>query len=114
MSQITHLLVDTCNLQRKVPVSLGGGRFREDYTTFATPAVRISSSRGGSERTPAEQQVTYAYFVGYFEPDQDVKRDDKLIVLSGTHEGRMFRVMGTTDPSLVHHRRVTLEEIQRG
>lgn len=114
---VTHLLIHTGTIQRVTPVDQGHGRWLEtpvDLYTNTRCRVQVASTR---ERLIAKQEQTLAKHVGYFEPGTDIKRGDMLVNVTredGTLDPVNYRVTGLHHPSIAHHVKVELEEVQKG
>lgn len=115
---VSHLLIDTCDVSRVVRVEVGPGRWNDTPTIVqsGTPCrIHILSAR---ERVNAAREEADATHAGFFEPDNDIGREDEI-----THTERegvavappvRYRVLARTLPSKAHHVRVTMQEIQAG
>lgn len=115
MSRVTHLLVHRGTLTRTTRTEAGPGRWTEAPATVgANVACRVHGV-SGRDLLYAQQLQTKASHVGYFEPDQSVVVDDDVLVTSGPgFVGKTFRVTALVPPSLDHHLKVLLEEVQHG
>lgn len=113
---VSHLLIDTCNVIRDAEVAAPGNRWVKTPTVHQASApcrIHVLSAR---ERWNADQEQTEATHAAFFEPDNDVRRDDFLEHL--TREGVpvdppvRYRVISRNLPSKAHHVKVVLQEIQ--
>jgi len=113
---IDHLLVHRADVERISPVDLGSGRFRDDYAPLHSGILFRLSMGSSREQTEAQQWVTYYGPVGYLQPGVDIAREDvvtNIVLENGTIDTRRYRVTGVNNPSLQHHTRGMLEEIQK-
>jgi hypothetical protein len=115
---ITHLLVDTATINRLKESVTGPGRFFKDYVPIAVGINFRIFTANAREQAMALQMRMNLTHTAYLEPDQDIAKDDQVVWL--THGGNdvippvIMRVIGIIDPSLVHHRKIQLEEIAIG
>jgi len=114
MSEVTHLLIHTVDVQRTTRTNQGHGRWLDVPTPLHTDMAFRISSLSAAEREVAEQLKTYATHAGYAEPDSNIARGDLILPSSFPWEGRTFRVVARIDPSKPHHVKVLLELIQQG
>jgi hypothetical protein len=113
---ITHLLVDTAMVQRLQEIPRGSGRFEKAYVTIASEIAFREFVASAKEQAMAMQLRMNLTHTGYCEPDQDVAKDDQLVLLTksgNTVAPRYFRVIGIPNPSLPHHQKLQLEEISQ-
>jgi hypothetical protein len=110
MSEITHLLIHTVDVQRNTPVSLGEGKFRDEFNMLhAGMAFRVAAM-SASEITTAQQLKTYSTHNGYGEPGIDIARGDRVV-----HGSDVYHVTAVLIPSVqTHHTKVTLQKIDKG
>jgi hypothetical protein len=113
---ISHLLVHRADVERIVPVSLGNGRYRDDYAAHLS-GIKFRLSQGSSsEQTEGQQWITRYGPVGYALPDADIKRMDivtNIVREDGTTDTERYRVTGVHRPSLTQHIRIGLEVVQK-
>lgn len=115
---VTHLLIDTCDVERDLEVAVGGGRWVKQPTIVQSGTICRINVLTARERWNADQEQTEATHAGYFEPDNDIARDD--FVIHTTKEGVAvsppirYRVLSRNLPSKAHHVKVVLQEIQQG
>jgi len=117
MSRVTHLLIHTVDIQRIMRVSQGRGVFTDVPTTVLYGVAFRVAGASSTEKTKAEQLKTYASHVGYGEPDLDIQRGDVVVNVireDGTMDPSNYRVTGEVPPSIRHHTKVLMEEIQKG
>ena len=107
MSGVTHLLIHRTTLQRKRPVDLGAGRFRDAFVDVAVNIRMRVWSMGGQDAVLAQQLRVQANAVCYFEPDQEVQPDDEF-----EHDGQRYRVTARVKPSKPHHLKTLCYTVQ--
>jgi hypothetical protein len=114
---VSHLLIDTCNVERSAEVESTPGRWTKTpaIVQVGTPCrIHVLAAR---ERWNADQEQTEATHAGYFEPSNDVGRDD--VVIHVTKQGAAvsppirYRVISRNLPSKAHHVKVVMQEIQQ-
>ena len=114
MSRVTHLLIHEGTLVRIVRTESGPGRWADVPTPIASVACRIHGVTG-KDALFAQQLQVKASHVAYFEPDQSVVVQDELHpTIAPGFEGKVFRVTALAPPSIDHHLKAYLEEVQRG
>lgn len=115
---VTHLLIDTCDVVRDDETSVAGGRWVKTPTIVQTGTLCRIHVLSARERWNADQEQTEATHAAFFEPDNDIARDD--FVIHTTKEGEpvtppiRYRVLSRNLPSKAHHVKVVLQEIQQG
>lgn len=114
---VTPILVDRADVQRPGIESFARGQAnRKPLPHLHGIPFRLHAA-SARERITAEQQKTYCTHVGYARPDADIRRDDVVtgvVRADGTVDPGEYRVTARLPPSLPHHLKLALEEIQRG
>lgn len=105
---ILHLLNKSSAVWRNTPVSDGQGGWTDTRSQVATLPVRVSPA-SASERLAAAQESARVTHNGYYEPGADVQRGDEWRIGSESYE-----VIATLPPSIAHHGKAQLEQIQPG
>jgi len=108
-TSVTHLLIHTVSTYRNAQHEVSAGRWEKEPTLHLSNIAFRVAGASGAERQTAQQLKTYATHAGYGEPDIDIKRDDIVV-----KDGVSYRVVALVLPSIAHHTKVLLEEIQRG
>jgi hypothetical protein len=113
VSRFSHLATVHVEILRISSTNLGRGKWQDGYVS-STPSVgaRIAPA-GATEMKRAEQMQVRATHVLYTEPDAAVRVLDDVLELDGPLAGRRFRVTGLLPPSVPHHLKALLEEVQR-
>jgi hypothetical protein len=114
---ITHLLVDTATVARLMEISKGSGRWEKNTVPVSVGInFRVFTASAG-DLALAQQLRMGMTHTGYCEPDQDVAKDDVIVLTAKSGQEvapQFFRVTGILDPSLIHHRKLALEQIVTG
>lgn len=114
---ISHLLVDTVTVQRLLEINRGSGRWEmSPVDKYVGINFRVFTA-GANEIALGQQLKMKVTHTGYCEPDQDIAKDDEIVLLtkSGmTVEAQRFKVLGVVDPSLQHHRKLLMEQLLVG
>jgi hypothetical protein len=105
-----ELLPLRVTLLRKDPVETSPGRWSDNYQPHLTEVPFRIWGMSDRELWTAAQEKTYVTHVAYGLPGLDIRRDD----LVDTVDGKRYRVRAVRPPSLPHHVKIMLEEIQRG
>lgn len=117
MSRVSHLLIHTCDIQRKTRTQVSPGKWQETYATvYSNVRCRVFCA-SATERMAAQRLETLTSDTGYLEPDQDIVRDDQLANVrreDGTVDPVNYRVTGVNKPSIAHHTKLGLQNIARG
>jgi hypothetical protein len=109
---ITHLLNRIGDVRRNVtPADDGDGGTIAAFTSVGSLPCRRSPA-GARELAIAAQLQVKATHVLYCDPDTLAVQLDDEIVLDG--EAWIYAVRGFVPPSLPHHRKILVEELQRG
>ncbi len=114
---VTHLLIDTCDVERATDVQSTPGRWTKEPAIVQVGTLCRIHVLSARERWNADQEQTEATHAGFFEPDNDVERDD--VVIHRTKQGVdvsppiRYRVISRNIPSKAHHVRVVMQEIQQ-
>ena len=109
---ITHLLNRVGDVQRNLtPLDDGEGGAADSFSSVGTLPCRRSPA-GARELAIAAQLQVKATHVLYCDPDSVALQLGDQISLDG--EAWIYRVTGFLPPSKPHHRKVLVEEMQRG
>lgn len=115
---ITHLLVDTATVTRLLEISRGSGRWEKNTVPIAVGINFRVFTANAREKALAQQLRMVLTHTGYCEPDQDVAKDDVIVLLTKSgatiSPTQFFRVTGIMDPSLPHHRKLAMEQVLIG
>jgi hypothetical protein len=84
MSQISRHLTLIGNLQRNVPAATSTGGFADDYETVHEGVPCRISQPGKQRAVIGGQAVADLNPVVLFEPDLDVRDQDRLVITGGT------------------------------
>lgn len=109
MRALTHLLNQRVTLERKTRTPDGQGGYAEVYADVGTVPTRIHAASASDREVGARLEAVVtkiAYVTGGF----DVRRDDRLVL----GPGRYAYVVAVLDPSVAQHRKLLLDERQRG
>jgi hypothetical protein len=114
---VDHLLIHLADVQRKDAVDLGHGQYRDDMVTYLAAIKFRLSARSQSEKKQAKQRVAEGTHMGHALPGTDIRVHDvitNVVREDGSIDTKRYRVTGVHVPSIQHHLRLTLEEIQVG
>lgn len=115
MSRVTHLLIHRATLNRIVRVEAGPGRWTDTPTVVAAGVACRIHGVSGRDLLYAQQLQVKASHIAYFEPDQSVVVQDDLVPTTAPgFVGKTFRVTALVPPSIDHHLKALLEEVQLG
>lgn len=106
---VAHLLNRRVTLERKTRTPDGQGGYTETYADVGTVPTRIHAPSATDREVGARLEAVVskvAYVTGGF----DVRRDDRLVL----GVGQYAYVVAVLDPSVAHHRKLLLDERQRG
>lgn len=107
ISSVTHLLIHyPVTISREQEINKGKGRWQDNLVTLAIVRGRVWTG-SGTESIIGQERKTYTGTIGYFEPTQDINVQDYV-----NYNGVDYRVTAILDPSIPHHRKVALEQIQ--
>jgi hypothetical protein len=91
MSPISHGLTLTGTLQRNVPAAAASGAYADEYQPVRQVRLRISQP-AKNRAVVGGQDVADLAPVALFEPDEDVRHGDRVVVTEGTPT----QLIGTT------------------
>jgi len=112
MSRFTHLATTTVDVLRLEEVETRPGAWSREFVAVTVALGSRIAPAGAREMMVAEQMRVVASHVLYTEPDAGVHVQDELLETAGLNAGRRFRVTGLLPPSVPHHLKALLEEIQ--
>jgi hypothetical protein len=113
---IEHLLVHSVDVLRPVAQPLGRGNFRDELVSHLVSIKFRLASSAASEAKQAKQRIAKATHTGHALPGTDIKIHDvitNVIRETGETDTEHYRVLWVHRPSLAHHLRVSLEQIQK-
>lgn len=116
-STITHLLTDVATVTRLLEINRGSGRWEKNTVPVSTGIAFRVFTASANDIALAQQLRMNMTHTGYCEPDQEVAKDDIIVLTEKDGEAidpQYMRVTGILDPSLRHHRKLALEQVQTG
>lgn len=114
MSRVTHLLIHRATLLRKNPADAGGGIFPDNPQPVKPLRTRVWAANG-TELLRAQQLQVEASHVAYFEPQEDVRLDDRLeLGPENANAAGTYRLTAVLPPSLPHHQKLLCERVRTG
>lgn len=106
---VAHLLNRRVTHERKTRTPDGQGGHAEAYASLGTLPTRIFAATARDAEIGARLEAVVSK-TAYVTAAADVRRDDRLVLAPGQYA----YVVAVLDPSVGHHRKLLLDERQRG